>query len=285
MCTHAAAQDWAGMYQASGRAEDFRTASQAGASVPPESELEAHAVKRAAQCLHKLDYDISHLLTKLSVLSTAEMSAAARAKSGAMLLRDFCDTTAVVANICEVERPIPRDFSMAGCSNATASSARSTLAEILERDSPVRGSDVAEDSNREQSVTNWMSGTSISGAPRDYLSKSYLPGPNTIASDRSAGMLGEQELLGSSVERVGVLDVSTGTTIRVLGGVTGRKMQSTGRTVLQTSDLLDRELRGMRDCEDAYLSKLAESPKSENRPLVGASRLSYMSYWMHARAV
>ena len=172
---HAAAEIWAAeMSHVSERAEDSKNSAAARSDV--DADAESDGVKRAAKCLHKLDHDISHLLTKLSVLSTAEMTAMAKAKSGSMLLRDFCETTTVVADtVCEVEQvPARRDHSMAGCSTATGGSARTTLAEFIERDSSLRDSDVIEDSDRDQSVTDSMGGTPLRGVPGDTLYLSLI---------------------------------------------------------------------------------------------------------------
>jgi hypothetical protein len=284
-CT--AAQEWAESSLASGRAEDFRTSVQheTFASCPVDddsaSESKLDAVKRAAKCLHKLDYDISHLITKLSVLSTADMSTRARAKSTAMLLQDFCNTTAVVANVCEVERfPEQTEPTMAGCSTNTAGSARSALAEFLERDSSVRDSDFVEDSDREHSsATEWMSSSSLRGAPREFISREFsganilVPGPGQSRADGEA--------TGGSVERLGVVE---GTTIRVLSGTNGRGVPTGGCAVSHLSDTAERDARGVSELESSYFSKLANSEET-NRPLIGASRLPYLTYWMHARAV
>lgn len=291
---HAAAQDWAEMSHASGRAEDFRNTAQAAAARSDvDTDGDSDAVKRAARCLHKLDHDISHLLTKLSVLSTADMSAMARGKSGSMLLREFCETTAVLAHLCAVDTPpVQPDQSMAGCSTTSASSARTTLAEILERDTCVRDSDdVIEDSDREPSTTDSVSGTTLQGTPRGSIPRGFS-GSNIVIGER-APHLEDFKCVGtmendSSVERVGVVDMSTGTTIRVLGGLDGRKLSpsalASGRAVLQPGDPLDLDVQAMRAGENSYLHKLASS-EGTNKPLVGASRLPYMSYWMHARAI
>lgn len=250
----------------------------ANASTTPGDTLNTStAIAGAAKCLHNLDYDISHLLTKLSVLSTADMSTMARTKSAAMLLRDFCENTAIIGNVSEVNTSsIQRDDSMAGSSIISSSSGRSTMSGAVEGDPH---------SSRQENTTVDSSGTTSDAKSRLIAS---LGSANRSVQRSEEGNNqgwgnGVQTLAGETTK---ILDCSglrsgAGPTVRLLGG--GRSQS--GRSVLQAYEMCDPgAVRSERDAENAYLSKLAKSDDT-NRPLVGASRLPYMTYWMHARAI
>lgn len=256
-------------------------ASQSGkantSTTPGDTPNTCTAIAGAAKCLHNLDYDISHLLTKLSVLSTADMSTMARTKSAAMLLRDFCENTAIVGNVSEVNTaPIPQDDSMAGSSIIASSSGRSTMSGAVEGDTHL---------SRQENTTADSSGTTSDANSRliASLSSSNTTVRRSEGGNDPGGDNGVRTLAGETTKIIDCSGLRTGSgpTVRVLGGA---RSQS-GRSVLQAYERCDPgAVRSERDAENAYLSQLAKSDDT-NRPLVDASRLPYMTYWMHARAI